>query len=195
MNSKLFSDAMSKIDDRYVDEALRYRSKGEAGNQFMGFHLKRTGILIAALIAALALCGFAAYQLGLFDPWFHKPSAVPSETVQSAIEGQIKKDYTITVRIDSITVDKAETERMIEMYSGSELAQIRGWTDEYLANHFLAVRAKYYVEYDHAKTFLDDGDIDQYFYLVEDIETGLWTIADNSTNGQPATGDEDKTIN
>lgn len=197
MNSKLFSDAMSKIDDRYVNEALRYRSKGEAGNQFMGFRPKRTGILIAAVIAALALCGFAAYQLGLFDPWFQKPSADPLETVQSAIEGQIKKDYTITVRIDSITVDEAETERMIEMYSGSELAQSRGWTDEYLANHFLAVRAKYYVEYDHAKTFLDDGDIDQYFYLVEDMENGLWTIADNSTNGQPSQSadGEDELIN
>ena len=32
----------------------------------------------------------------------------------------------------------------------------------------------------------EDGDIDQFFYLIEDMETGLWTIIDNSTNGQPA---------
>lgn len=35
------------------------------------------------------------------------------------------------------------------------------------------------------KTFLDDGNIDRFFYLVEDTKTGLWMIIDNSTNGQP----------
>ena len=74
---------------------------------------------------------------------------------------------------------------MIECYTGSEFAHSRWWTDDYLAKHFLAVRAKYYVEYDHTKTFLDDGNIDQFFYLVEDTKTGLWMIIDNSTNGQP----------
>lgn len=91
-----------------------------------------------------------------------KQSASPIETVQSAIEGQIKKEYTLTVQIDEISVDETETKRMIENYTGSELAQSRGWTDDYLAEHFLAVRAKYYVEYDHTKTFLDDGNIDQF---------------------------------
>ena len=82
-------------------------------------------------------------------------------------------------------VDETETKRMIERYTGSELAQSRGWTDDYLAEHLLAVRAKYYVEYDHTKTFLDDGNIDQFFYLIEDTESGVWTIIDNSTNGEP----------
>ena len=70
---------------------------------------------------------------------------------------------------------------MIERYTGSELAQSRGWTDDYLAEHFLAVRAKYYVEYDHTKTLLDDGNIDQFFYLIEDTDSGVWTIIANST--------------
>ncbi len=91
----------------------------------------------------------------------------------------------MTVRIDEISVDETETKRMIERYTGSELAQSRGWTDDYLAEHFLAVRAKYYVEYDHTKTFLDDGNIDQFFYLIEDTESGVWTIIDNSTNEEP----------
>lgn len=151
-----------------------------------GRSAKRTALLIAAIIvAALALCGFAAYEFGLFDPWLQKPSVDPTATVQSAIEGELKKEYTITVRFDEIIIDNDETARMIEMYQGSELAKSRGWTDEYLAEHFLAVRAKYYVEYDHTKTFLEDGDQDQYFYLVEDIESGLWTVIDNSTPGQP----------
>ena len=151
-----------------------------------GRGLKRAFVLAAALAALLALCGFAAYEWGLFDPWLQKASADPVETVQSAIEGQLKKEYTLEVRIREISVDEAETQRMIGNYAGSELAQSRGWTDAYLAEHFLAVRAKYYVEYDHTRTFLEDGDIDQFFYLIEDMETGLWTIIDNSTNGQPA---------
>lgn len=190
MNADLILDAFEKIDDKYIIEAKERSSMSSnitsinsAGKKSRS--LKHTFILVAAIIASLALCGFAAYEYGLFDPWLQKQSVSPVETVQSAIEGQIRKEYTLTVEIDEISIDESETKRMIECYTGSELAQSRGWTEDYLAKHFLAVRAKYYVEYDHTKTFLDDGNIDQFFYLVEDTETGLWTIIDNSTNGQP----------
>ncbi len=189
MNADMILDAFERVEDRFIMEAKGCVSADmtDAGStEKRGRGLKRAAVLAAALAALLALCGFAAYELGLFDPWLQKASADPVETVQSAIEGQLKKEYTLEVRIREISVDKAETKRMIGNYTGSELAQSRGWTDEYLAEHFLAVRAKYYVEYDHTRTFLEDGDIDQFFYLIEDMETGLWTIIDNSTNGQPA---------
>lgn len=189
MNADMILDAFERVDDRFIMEAKGCVSADmtDAGStEERGRGLKRAAVLAAALAALLALCGFAAYEWGLFDPWLQKASADPVETVQSAIEGQLKKEYTLEVRIGEISVDKAETQRMIGNYTGSELAQSRGWTDEYLAEHFLAVRAKYYVEYDHTRTFLEDGDIDQFFYLIEDMETGLWTIIDNSTNGQPA---------
>lgn len=189
MNADMILDAFERVDDRFIMEAKGCVSADmtDAGStEKRGRGLKRAAVLAAALAALLALCGFAAYEWGLFDPWLQKASADPVETVQSAIEGQLKKEYTLEVRIREISVDKAETKRMIGNYTGSELAQSRGWTDEYLAEHFLAVRAKYYVEYDHTRTFLEDGDIDQFFYLIEDMETGLWTIIDNSTNGQPA---------
>lgn len=189
MNADMILDAFERVDDRFIMEAKGCVSADmtDAGStEKRGRGLKRAAVLAAALAALLALCGFAAYELGLFDPWLQKASADPVETVQSAIEGQLKKEYTLEVRIREISVDEAETQRMIGNYAGSELAQSRGWTDEYLAEHFLAVRAKYYVEYDHTRTFLEDGDIDQFFYLIEDMETGLWTIIDNSTNGQPA---------
>lgn len=189
MNADMILDAFERVDDRFIMEAKGCVSADmtDAGStEKRGRGLKRAVVLVAALAALLALCGFAAYELGLFDPWLQKASADPVETVQSAIEGQLKKEYTLEVRIREISVDEAETQRMIGNYAGSELAQSRGWTDEYLAEHFLAVRAKYYVEYDHTKTFLEDGDIDQFFYLIEDMETGLWTIIDNSTDGQPA---------
>lgn len=189
MNADMILDAFERVDDRFIMEAKGCVSADmtDAGStEKRGRGLKRAAVLAAALAALLALCGFAAYEWGLFDPWLQKASADPVETVQSAIEGQLEKEYTLGVRVREISVDEAETQRMIGNYTGSELAQSRGWTDEYLAEHFLAVRAKYYVEYDHTRTFLEDGDIDQFFYLIEDMETGLWTIIDNSTNGQPA---------
>ena len=177
MNGKTFSDAMSALDTKYVDEALFY-------DKFCSSKIRsqKLGILIAAVIALLALCSFAAYERGLFDPWFQKPSTDPIQTVQSAIEGQADKEYTICVRVDEIKVDESETARAIEMYTGSDLAKARGWTDEYLAEHFVAIWAKYYVEYDHTKTFLDDGDIEQYFYLTQDVKSGKWEITDNTSS-------------
>ena len=178
--------AFETIDDTYVIDAKEKNMNNTmTAPRKAGRSAKRTALLIAAIVAALALCGFAAYEFGLFDPWLQKPSVDPTATVQSAIEGELKKEYTITVRVDEIIIDNDETARMIEIYQGSELAKSRGWTDEYLAEHFLAVRAKYYIEHDHTKTFLDDGNIDQYFYLVEDVGSGLWTVIDDSTPGQP----------
>ena len=176
MNVEKFTEAMSELDDRYVDEALSYEK-----SHISKTRPKRIGVLIAAVIAVLALCGFAAYELGLLDPWFQKPSTDPIETVKSAIEGQADKEYTVCVRIDEIEVDESETERAVRIYTGSELAKSRGWTDEYLSERFVAVLAKYYVEYDHTKTFMDDGYTEQYFYLAQDVKTGKWEIIDNTS--------------
>ena len=175
MNARNFSDAMSELDTKYVDEALSYNKTRLSQSP------KKVAILIAAVIALLALCGFAAYEFGPYDPWLQKTSTDPIKTVQSAIEGQVDKEYTITVRVDEIKIDEAETARVRAVYMGSDLAQARGWTDEYLAEHFVVVWAKYYVEYDHAKTFLDDGYTEQFFYLTQDVKTGEWTITDNTS--------------
>ncbi len=176
MNSKMFAEAMSEIDSKYVDEAISYNRIRSLKKS-----TKRIAVLAAAVIAVLGLCGFAAYEFGLFDPWLQKPSAEPTETVRSAIEGQADKEYTIALRIEEIKVDEDETARVKAMYSGSELAQARCWTDEYLDEHFIVVWAKYYTEYDHTKTFLDDGYTEQYFYLTQDTRTGEWTISDNTS--------------
>ena len=90
-----------------VDDDILERSEAAAYNQSTPRRVLRRRspvALIAAIIALLALCGFAAYELGLFDPWLQKPSADPLKTVQSAIEGQAGKDYTITVRVDEIRI-------------------------------------------------------------------------------------------
>ena len=59
MNAKKFSDAMSELDTKYVDEALSYDK-----SQMSKARPRKLGILIAAVIAILALCGFAVYKLG-----------------------------------------------------------------------------------------------------------------------------------
>ena len=175
--------AMRVVDDDILErsETAVCGQKNRESRTIKFRKLRSPAALIAAIIVLLALCGFAAYELGLFDPWLQKPSADPVKTVQSAIEGQAGKDYTITVRVDEIKIDEDETVRVRARYTGSELAEAWGWTDEYLEEHFIVVWAKYYVEYDHTKTFLDDGSTEQYFYLTEDVKTGEWTIVENDS--------------
>ena len=182
--------AVRAVDDDILErsETAAYNHKNRESKTIKFGKRRSPAALIAAIIVLLALCGFTAYELGLFDPWLQKPSADPLKTVQSAIEGQAGKDYTITVRVDEIRIDEAETARVKARYIGSELAEAWGWTEEYLEEHFIVVWAKYYVEYDHTKTFLDDGSTEQYFYLTEDVKTGEWIIVENDsprTNTEP----------
>jgi len=118
----------------------------------------------------------------LSDIWIQNLSKDPIEVVKSAIENQIDKDYTISVKFIKAVIDDKETQRKIDSYKGSELAESRGWSDMYLMDHFLIVKANYFVEYDHEKTFMNDGNLEQYFYLTRDTDTGLWSIIDNSSS-------------
>lgn len=104
--------------------------------------------------------------------------------MQSAIQNQVDKDYTLEVRLETVFVDDSETERVRNLYLGSQLADARGWTDDILLNHFIVIIARYHVRYDHTKTFLDDGYLEQYFYLVHDPKSNNWTIADNTAPNQ-----------
>lgn len=57
MNSKNFSEAMNKLEDKYITEAITYNHMSKTGTRR---HIKK-GFLIAALIAALLLLCAAAY--------------------------------------------------------------------------------------------------------------------------------------
>ena len=57
MNSKNFSEAMNKLEDKYITEAITYNHISKTGTRR---HIKK-GFLIAALIAALLLLCAAAY--------------------------------------------------------------------------------------------------------------------------------------
>ena len=84
MNADLILDAFEKIDDKYIIEA-KERGFMNSGTGKSIRSLKRTFILVAAIVASLALCGFAAYEYGLFDISLQKPSVYPTEPVQSAL--------------------------------------------------------------------------------------------------------------
>lgn len=59
MNSKIFTEAMSKIDNKYVGEALFYN-----GTRLAKKSSKRIAALVAAIIAVLGLCGSLHMKLG-----------------------------------------------------------------------------------------------------------------------------------
>ena len=105
----------------------------------------------------------------------------PVEVVRADYMSWLKEDYTISMNVLYAEVDDEETQRMIESYKGSELAESRGWTDEYLDQNFVVLKVRYECEVDHTKTFLRDGLLERYVFLTRDAESGVWTIVDRSS--------------
>lgn len=178
MNTKRFSEAMGEIDDQYIEKAIAYQAKKSSAS-----HPKRWLLPLVAAIMTVLLIGTAVAAVVIYgDLWHQKPSNDPVESVRSALENQVGKDYTIKIEVNSIEVDEAETERVVERFIKGIIAEQRSWSDEYLAEHFLVVKAVYYAEYDHAQTTRSDGEVTMYFYLTQDVDSGKWTIVDNSGN-------------
>ena len=179
MNARAFSQAMGEIDDRYIEKAISYDPKKASVSGVKRWRLP----LVAAIIAVL-LMGTAVATVVIFggDLWIQEPSKDPVKSVRAALENQIGKDYTIKIDVKSVEIDEAETERVVERFIKGTIAGWRGWSDEYLAEHFVVVKAVYYAEYDHTQTTRSDGEVTMYFYLTQDVASGKWTIVDNSGN-------------
>jgi hypothetical protein len=90
----------------------------------------------------------------------------------------------IQLRIENVAVSKGETERIRKRYSGSDLAQVHGWSEEYLAENLIAVSSRYTVDYDNTKVPYPEGSLTQYFYLVRDDPDSPWLIWDTSSPGE-----------
>lgn len=178
MSTKRFSEAMGEIDDRYIEKAIAYQAKRSSAS-----HGKRWLLPLVAAIMTVLLIGTAVAAIVIYgDLWHQKPSNDPVGSVRSALENQVGKDYTIKIEVDRVEIDEAETERVVERFIKGVIAERRGWSDEYLAEHFLVVKAVYYAEYDHTQTTRSDGEVTMYFYLTQDVDSGTWTIVDNSGN-------------
>lgn len=178
MNTRKFSEALGGIDDKYIEKALSYQPKRSSAPRG-----KRGMLLLAAALITVLLMGSAVAVAVLHgDLWLQRPSNDPAESVRSALENQAGKDYTLKIEVKSVEIDEAETERVLERVIKGVIADRRGWSDEYLAEHFVVVKAVYDAEYDHAQTTRSDGEVIMYFYLTQDVDSGAWTIVDNSGN-------------
>lgn len=178
MNVKQFSEAMGELDSRYIEEAIAYQAKKAAASREKGWLLPLAAAILAALLMGTAVAAVVLYG----DLWRQTPSNDPVESVRSALEHQTEKDYAIRLEVKSVEVDEAETRRVVERLIKGVIAERRGWSDEYLAEHFVVVKAVYYAEYDHGRTTRSDGEVTMYFYLTQDVDSGAWTIVDNSGN-------------
>lgn len=172
--------AIGDIADQYISEAMENEGQKGAGRRVSS--RRRAIFLAAAAAAALLLCGAAAYVAAGGDLWWQIPSNSPEEVVREALEQQANKDYAISIEIESVAVDPEETVRARDEYISGVIAQRRGWSDAYLEEHFTAVKAVYHAQYDPAKTTRSDGDVVMYFYLVRDVDSGKWSIVDNTGN-------------
>lgn len=173
-------NSFTNIDDQFVPlmgEKFRHNH--------MSSLIKKSTAWVAAICLVMFLCGFAIVQLDMFDLWIQTPSQDPVEVVRAAIENQMKKEYAVNIQIHEIKEDESATRRAKQMYIGSDLAKDNQWSDTYLENNLLVVYASYYAEYDHTKTFIPDGEMCQYFFLLRDEKKGTWYIWDNTTNGDP----------
>lgn len=122
----------------------------------------------------------------LYRPWGipQTPSTDPIETVRSAIEARAEEEYTISIQFEAAQIDEEETAFTLQSLVGSEQAEARGWTEDYLLENYTVVRATYHAVYDHTKTPHFDGHLEQLFYLVRDVESGNWTVTDMMTAHQ-----------
>jgi hypothetical protein len=87
----------------------------------------------------------------------------------------------ISLSIGKVAVSDEETKRIQKMYSGSDLAQKNGWSDDYIAQNLIAVSAQYSVDYDNTKVPYPEGSLSQYFYLLRDAPDKDWLIWDTSS--------------
>ena len=115
------------------------------------------------------------------DAWLCAPAADPVEAVREALRLQSEKDYTISLQIDELRLDEAEKQDVLagSLDSQSTLRSGFGLENEAMASMepeaLAVVYARYTVEYDHTKTWLEDGALDQYFYLIR-TQDGNWKL-------------------
>lgn len=187
MNADIIIDALNDVNDAYVWNA------GHSGRTVKAVIARKTPrrlvrvLLAAAIVIALASTVFGVGELiGIWnDRWLQTPASDPVQVVREAISRQSEKDYTVSVKVEQILIDDAETQRIYEWQPDSVLAMRNGCgpRPEALEGKQLAdvkaIYARYSVVYDHEKTFYRDGTLEQYFYLVRGAE-GNWEIFDSS---------------
>ena len=155
---------------------ITYDHEGDNVDDYI-FHLEKENE--SWKIASIELPDYYADGSSRFEftqSYYYTDTFAAIETVREALEAEAEKDYVVSLEINDISVDWNETYRLAEMYSGSELALERGWSDDDLNDRFLVVSADCSAEYDHTKTSFDDGHIIEYFGLMYHEDSDDWEI-------------------
>jgi hypothetical protein len=98
----------------------------------------------------------------------------------------LKYDWTwvdssvIKMSIDKVQVSAQHTYRIREMYTGSELAKRRGYSDEQTMD-IVAVFAQYAADYDNTKVPYGGGTLARYIYLMREDTDSPWLIWDSTS--------------
>ena len=84
----------------------------------------------------------------------------------------------ISLSINKVEVSGEETQRMKEMYTGSDLAQSQGWSDKYISENMIVVSSQYTVDYDNTRVPYQEGTLTQDFILIRNDKDSSWLIWD-----------------
>lgn len=133
-------------------------------------------LLISIISIVLSGCGNDADSLN--DGWNYSPSADPVVSVESAIQGEIEKEYCRAITLHSASVSADYTETVIEQYQNYR----EGWTKDFLTTHMVAVYAVYTADFDGTKTSLRSGKLERIFIMLLNDDTKVWEIWDNTTS-------------
>jgi len=87
----------------------------------------------------------------------------------------------ISLTVEKVDVSDEETQRIQQRYTRSELAQSRGWSDEYLSENMIVVSTQYTVDYDNTKVPYMEGTLTQDFILIRNNQDSPWLIWDTSS--------------
>ncbi len=188
MNANDIIDALNDVNDAHIWNAGHSGKMGKSVPTKKKPRILYRALLVAAIVIALASTVFGVGEILVIwnYRWLQTPAPDPIQVVREAISRQIEKDYTISVKVEQILPDDAETQRIFAWQPNSILAIRNGYgpRPEALEGKRIedvqAVYVRYSVVYNHEKTFYQDGTLNQYFYLVRNVN-GTWEIFDSSS--------------
>ncbi len=147
------------------------------------------GFLLAGGIVACSTQGAASDAVSVvrksleaeknndYDAWI----STRIEEQQRAFTKEANGEFgVISLTVHTVEASDRVTQALKERYSGSDLAQGRGWSDEYIAENMIVVYADYTVDYDNTKVPYSEGTLTEVFTLVRDDPGSPWLIWDSA---------------
>jgi len=151
--------------------------------------------LIRKIFSGLIIMGFVISALSSCR--IKEESAGPTDCVRSLLEAKRDNDIekykrlfyyepeislaqtekgfgVISLTINNIETSKEKTEWFIDTYTSSELAESRGWTNEFISG-VIGVIVTYTINYDNNLVPSAEGNLTQTYFVVSD-QSDCWKI-------------------